>query len=191
MQSGDAPRGYTFVVGPTAHLESGRASWTIDTAPTSPEALPNDNVAAFSGWPGNTVFDTDPGIRVRYEHVSGWWQSAWGAVTPAPGSAPTQVQATWSLGACTGGSELTRTGRSSGDRAAVTFDDTAIAYYDDAGTRLDPGTDPWKVPATATRVEGIRVTVDWSSTGWRLDPATATLSARCTPVPPTDGATTP
>ena len=191
VQSGDAPRGYTFVVGPTAHLESGRASWTIDTAPTSPEALPNDNVAAFSGWPGSTVFDTDPGIRVRYEHVSGWWQSAWGAVTPAPGSAPTQVQATWSLGACTGGSELTRTGRSSGDRAAVTFDDTAIAYYDDAGTRLDPGTDPWKVPATATRVEGIRVTVDWSSTGWRLDPATATLSARCTPVPPTDGATTP
>ena len=154
-------------------------------------SVPAPKIAAFSGWPGSTVFDTDPGIRVRYEHVSGWWQSAWGAVTPAPGSAPTQVQATWSLGACTGGSELTRTGRSSGDRAAVTFDDTAIAYYDDAGTRLDPGTDPWKVPATATRVEGIRVTVDWSSTGWRLDPATATLSARCTPVPPTDGATTP
>ena len=47
--------------------------------------------------------------------------------------------------------------------------------------------------ATTRRLEGegIRVTVDWSSTGWRLDPATATLSARCTPVPPTDGATTP
>ncbi|WP_288784981.1 Ig-like domain-containing protein [uncultured Microbacterium sp.] len=190
VQSTAAPRGYTFVVAPTAHVDGARANWTIDENPTSPEALPNENVAVFSGLP-SSVFDTDPGIRVRYEHVSGWWQSEWGAVTPAPGSAPTQVQATWSLGACTGGTRLTADGRSTGDRARFTFDTADIAYYDAAGARLDPGDDPWQVPATASRVEGIRVIVDWARTGWNLDAATAPLSARCTPVPPTDGATTP
>lgn len=193
VQSGAAPRGYTFVVGPTAHVEGGRASWTIDRDPTSPETPPNENQAVFSGLP-SSVFDADPGIRVRYEHVSGWWQSEWGAVTPAPGSAPTQVQATWQLGACTGGAELARTWDSSGGRADVTFDASAVAYYDGAGARLDPGADPWRVPAAAERVEGIRVIVDWAKTGWRLDPATATLSALCTPAPPTapaPGTTTP
>ena len=190
VQSTAAPRGYTFVVAPTAHVDGARANWTIDENPTSPEALPNENVAVFSGLP-SSVFDTDPGIRVRYEHVSGWWQSEWGAVTPAPGSAPTQVQATWSLGACTGGTRLTADGRSTGDQARFTFDTADIAYYDAAGARLDPGDDPWQVPATASRVEGIRVIVDWARTGWNLDAATAPLSARCTPVPPTDGATTP
>lgn len=184
VQSGAAPSGYTFVVGPRAHVADGRATWTIDQTPSSSEAVPFDNVAVFSGLP-SSVFDADPGIRVRYEHTSGWWQSAWGAVTPAPGSAPTQVQASWALGACTGGTRLDRSSDSTGGRAQIDFDTTAIAYYDDADALLAPGSDPWIVPETAVRVEGIRVGVDWSAQGWNLDSATATLAARCTPVPPT------
>lgn len=182
-QSGAAPTGYTFVVGPTAHVGDGRATWTIDQTPTSPETPPYSNVAVFTGFP-STVFDADPGIRVRYEHTSGWWQSAWGEVTPAAGSAPYQVQATWSLGACTGGSRLEASSGSSGGRAQIGFDTSAIAYYDAEGQLLAPNPDPWIVPATAARVEGIRVSVDWSAQGWNLDPATTTLAALCTPVPP-------
>ncbi len=183
-QSGAAPKGYTFVVGPTAHVADGRATWTVDQTPTSYEAPPYANQAVFSGLP-SSVFDTDPGIRVRYEHTSGWWQSAWAAVTPAPGSAPTQVQATWSLGACSGGARLTTSSNSTGGLAQIAFDPATIVYYDQNGAVLDPGSDPWLVPADAFRVEGIRVTVDWSAQGWNLDNATSTLSAVCTPLPPT------
>ena len=183
-QSGAAPNGYTFVVGPTAHVNvnDGRATWTIDQSPTSDEQPPFSNVAVFSGYP-SSVFDTAPGIQVRYEHTSGWWQSAWAAVTPAAGSAPYQVQATWSLGACTGGSSLAHTSNSSGGIAAIGWDTSAIAYYDADGALLTPDADPWVVPAAAARVEGIRVTVDWSAQGWNLDPATTTLTALCTPAP--------
>ncbi|MFT4052157.1 MAG: Ig-like domain-containing protein [Microbacterium sp.] len=181
VQSGDAPEGYTFVVGPEAHVADGRATWTIDSTPTSSEPLPYSNVAVFSGLP-STVFDTDPGIRVRYEHTSGWWQSAWGEVTPAAGSAPFQVQATWSLGACSGGARLDASGASTDGLADIDFGTSTIAYYDANGALLPTGTDPWVVPAAAVRVEGIGVTVDWSAQDWGLEPATATLSAVCTPV---------
>ncbi|MBF4561385.1 hypothetical protein ITJ43_04480 [Microbacterium sp. VKM Ac-2870] len=184
-QSGAAPTGYTFVVGPTAHVtgagtEAGRATWTIDQTPTSPETPPNDNNVAFRGLP-STVFDTDPQIQVRYEHKDGWWQSAWGQVTPAAGSAPYQVQASWTLGTCTGGTTLSRTGSTSGSDGRVTFDPSGIRYYDKNDALIAPGTDPWTVPDAAVRVAGIRVVVDWAGTGWNLSPATADLSARCTP----------
>lgn len=184
-QSGAAPTGYTFVVGPTAHVSgdgnaSGRAAWTIDQKPTSAEAPPNDNNVVFRGLP-STVFDSDPGIQVRYEHKDGWWQSAWGDVTPASGSAPYQVQASWSLGTCAGGTTLTRTGSSSGSRAGIAFDASGIRYYDKNDAVLAPGADPWTVPGNAVRVSGIRVVVDWAGQGWNLAPATADLSTRCTP----------
>lgn len=183
VQSGAAPTGYTFVVGPTAHVDGNRATWTIDQQPTSRETVPNENVVAFSGWPGSTVFDADPRIQVRYEHTSGWWQSAWGTVSPAAGSAPYQVQASWGLGACTGGSELARTSSSTGSLAAITFDTSRISYLDENGATLPTGENPWLVPDAAVQVTGIRVEVDWSRQGWRLDDATAQLSARCTPSP--------
>ncbi len=127
------------------------------------------------------MFDKDPGIEVRYEHKDGWWQSDWGDVVPAAGSAPYQVQASWSLGTCTGGTTLTRTAGSSGSDAAVTFDAAGIRYYDKNDALLVPGTDPWTVPAEAVRVTGIRVVVDWSGQGWNLAPASAELATRCTP----------
>jgi hypothetical protein len=105
---------------------------------------------------------------------------------PAAGSAPYQVQASWSLGTCTGGTTLSRTASSSGSDAAVTFDPAAIRYYDKNDTVLAPGTDPWTVPANAVRVTGIRVVVDWSGQGWsppRERGARHTLYASAAPNP--------
>ena len=178
VQSGAAPTGYTFVVGPTAHVSDGRATWTIDQTPTSRETPPNQNVAVFSGLP-SSIFDSDPRVQVRYEHTAGWWQSAWATVTPARGSAPYQVQATWALGTCAGGARLDATGNSTGGLAQITFDP---AYYDANGALLPLNSDPWIVPDEAVRVEA-QVSVDWAGRGWNLDPATGSIAALCTPLP--------
>ncbi|MBZ6373247.1 MAG: hypothetical protein LBE44_15525, partial [Microbacterium hominis] len=58
-----------------------------------------------------------------------------------------------------------------------------ISYLDENGATLPTGENPWLVPDAAVQVTGIRVEVDWSRQGWRLDDATAQLSARCTPSP--------
>ncbi|GEP47051.1 hypothetical protein FVP74_02820 [Microbacterium saccharophilum] len=182
VQSTAAPEGFTFVVGPTPHVDGQRARWTIDSVPTSRETPPYDNVAAFRGYPSG-VFDTDPGITVRYEHVSGWWQSAWGAVTPARGSAPYQVQARWWVDACNGGARLVPQAASTDSLARVDFTAVGMRYYDAAGAELAPGTDPWIVPDAAVRVTGIGVVVDWVERGWGLRPAAAEFSATCSPAP--------
>lgn len=179
-QNGEAPRRYTFVVGPTARVADGRATWTIDNPPTSPETPPESNIAVFDRFPTG-VFDSDPGIRVRYEHTAGWWQSAWGEVTPARGSAPYQVQARWSLGSCTGGSMLAPSGTSTDGRASISFPTDAIVYTDANGEVLPTDGDPLRVPDAAVRVTGVGVRVDWPV--WNLDSAIAEMSATCTPLP--------
>ena len=181
VQSTAAPEGYTFTVGPDALIDGQRAAWTIDEAPTSRERVPNENDVIFSGYPTG-VFDADPGIRVRYEHRSGWWQSEWGAVTPAPRSAPYQVQARWWVDVCAGGSRLAPQASSSNGQGTVEFSARRLTYYDAAGAELPVGDDPWLVPDAAVRVDGIGVEVDWPS-AWRLDEAEATFAAVCTPAP--------
>lgn len=183
VQSTAAPEGFTFVVGPTPHVDGQSARWTIDSAPTSGQTPPYDNVAAFRGYPSG-VFDTDPGITVRYEHTSGWWQSAWGTVAPARGSAPYQVQARWWVDACNGGARLVPQSSSTDSAARVAFSAADLRYYDAAGAELAPGADPWIVPDAAVRVTGISVVVDWAGRGWGLRPATADFSATCSPAPP-------
>jgi len=182
VQSGAAPTGYTFVVGRTPTVAGDRATWTISEPPASREDPPNDNVAVFSGYPSG-VFDSDPQIRVRYEHISGWWQSEWGAVTPASGSAPYQVQARWWLEPCTAGARLTAAGSSTGSLAAISFPIGTLTYLDALGAVLPLAADPWQVPVGAVSVR-VGVVVDWSAQGWNLDAATAELSAPCTPLPP-------
>lgn len=183
-QNGAAPRGYTFVVAPTPRVADGRATWTIDGAPTSPETPPTDNVAVFDGLPTGVV-GADPRIRVRYEHTAGWWQSAWGTVTPAAGSAPYQVQARWTIGACAGGTLLAPSGTSTDGRAEISFSADALIYRDAAGAVLPAGENLLRVPDAAVSVSGLGVRVDWSAQGWNLDAATAELSAPCTPLPET------
>ncbi|WP_439591821.1 Ig-like domain-containing protein [Microbacterium sp.] len=185
QQSVQPPTGYTFAVDATPDVGDGRAQWVIRAAPRSDESPPNRNVAEFSGIP-STVFGTDPGIRVRYVHSVWGTATEWATVTPASGSAPYQVQASWSVASCVGGSPLTPVGSSStdaaGNGASIVFGNADLRYYaGDVPLPHEPGT--WTVPAGATRVEGISVTASWNQP-WGLSAASSQFAAVCDPGPP-------
>ncbi|WP_442574699.1 Ig-like domain-containing protein [Microbacterium sp. F51-2R] len=181
VQSGKAPKGWTFVVADRANVGDGRAEWTIQQQPTSTEKVPNRNHVEMTGFPTG-VFGRDPGIQVRYVHD--WWGTAtpWATVVPAAGSAPYQVQANWSAdNACTGGGKLSPRGTSTDGKAAITFGNGNLTYYDKNGKVLPHTADTWEVPKGAVRVEGIRVTVSWTAQGWGLADASASFGAACAP----------
>jgi hypothetical protein len=187
QQAGRAPRGYTFVVDSAPDVGDGRAQWVIRAAPQSPESPPNRNRVQFEGFPSG-VFGADPLIRARYVHEI--WQTAtpWSPVGPRAGSAPYQVQASWSVESCIGGGELIPRGSSSnapdGSGATITFGPQALLYYDVNGALLPHDPDTWTVPVGAVYVEGISVTVQWLQP-WGLAPASTTFGATCNPnIPP-------
>ncbi|WP_426323874.1 Ig-like domain-containing protein [Microbacterium sp. E-13] len=185
-QSGRAPEGWTFVVDGTPTVREKRADWLIRADPTSTERLPNRNRAEFSGWdPGTTVFGRDPGIQVRYVHEFWGTATEWSTVTPRAGSAPYQVQATWEVTSCVGGSPLTTRGQSSqapdGSSADISFGNSGLRYYDERGRRIPHTDGTWDVPIGAVRVEGIAVSVDWGAQGWGLSPANSEFTAECQP----------
>lgn len=189
VQSATAPKGYTFVVDrkPVVDEAARSARWIIRDDPTSTvDAPPRFNEAVFEGLPSN-VIGTDPGIRVAYRHTRWGTLSDWAPVTPRAGSAPYQVRADWSVTTCVGGSDLVTRGTSSkspsGAGAAITFDPASLVYHDADGAVLAHTAGSWAVPAGAVRVDGIRVSVDWSALDWNLDKAAATFSATCTPGP--------
>ncbi|HEX5728086.1 Ig-like domain-containing protein, partial [Microbacterium sp.] len=183
-QNTAAPQGYTFAVDAAPDVGDGRAAWIIRSTPSSDEPVPNRSYAEFAGLP-SSVFDRDPGVQVRYVHESWGTATEWAAVTPRPGSAPYQVQATWGVQACVGGSDLLPVGDSSADaaggKAAIVFGNAGLVYYDSAGAVLPHTVDTWSVPVGAVRVDGITVSVDWSAQAWGLSPASATFSASCEP----------
>jgi hypothetical protein len=184
QQTGRAPEGYTFLVDAAPQIGGGRAEWIVREQPTSTERLPNRNRVEFAGLP-STVFGQDPGIQVRYVHEVWGTATSWASVTPRAGSAPYQVQASWAVAACVGGSDLVPTGDSSADaagtRAAITFGNAGLRYFDAAGAVLPHTADTWAVPVGATRVEGITVSVSWSAQGWGLSPADTAFAASCDP----------
>ena len=184
QQAGRAPQGYTFAVDAAPNVGDGRADWIVREEPTSPERVPNRNRVEFAGVP-SSIFGRDPGIQVRYVHEIWGTATAWATATPRPGSAPYQVQASWSVQKCVGGSDLVAVGDSSNDAAAITFGNSGLRYYDSAGAILPHTVDTWTVPVGAVRVEGVGVAVDWSAQGWGLSPADTTFSASCDPNPPT------
>ncbi|WP_375385799.1 Ig-like domain-containing protein [uncultured Microbacterium sp.] len=196
-QSANAPVGWTFVVDPTPQVgvdpaapQGQQARWSITAAPTSTDTPPRNNDPQFDAGPPTSVYDRDPGIRVRYVHRVWGTASAWANVTPAPGSAPYQVQARWSVASCVGGSTLQTSADSSNDpsgaKAAITFDPAGIIYRDALGAVLAPVADPWLVPVGTASVSGISVTVSWAAQGWNLAPATSSFAATCQPnLPPT------
>ena len=185
VQDDDAPQGYTFVVDARPDVTSNRAEWRIRDLPTSDEDPPRFNEAEFSGGPPTSVFDGDPGIRVRYVHQWRGPTTDWAAVTPRAGSAPYQVQATWSVTSCVGGGTLQRTSSSSnapgGGTAAITFGNGSLRYFDAENNPLPHEAGTWQVPVGAAYVEGISVTVDWSAQGWGLRNAQTTFAATCQP----------
>jgi hypothetical protein len=109
----------------------------------------------------------------------------WAGVTPRAGSAPYQVQATWSVTSCVGGGTLQRTSSSSnapgGGTAAITFGNGSLRYFDAENNPLPHEAGTWQVPVGAAYVEGISVTVDWSAQGWGLRNAQTTFAATCQP----------
>ena len=183
VQSGKAPKDWTFTVDGRPDIRDGRADWVIRAQPTSTERVPNRNHAEISGWPTG-VFDRDPAIQVRYVHD--WWGTAspWATVVPAAGSAPYQLQATWWVESCDGGGTLVARGSSSNTaqgKADVSFGNADLVYYDKNNKVLAHTAGTWEVPRGAVRVEGIGVTASWSAQGWGLSNATRTMSAQCQP----------
>ncbi len=188
VQSTAPPQGYTFVVSATPDVETNGARWVIRDLPTSSENAPTLNVPQFEGAPPNPVFDVDPGMRVRYTHTQWGTSSEWAVVTPAPGSAPFQVQAAWQVASCVGGEQLQVTGSSTGGGASFSFDTNSAVFTDEAGNTLafDPALGI--VPIGAVSVQSIGVTASWDAQGWGLAPASGAVGGACTPnipVPPT------
>ncbi|MCC2033619.1 Ig-like domain-containing protein [Microbacterium allomyrinae] len=192
QQSGRAPRGWTFAVDAAPDVSAQSAQWVIRAQPTSTERIPNRNYAEIQGGPPSSVFGRDPGIQVRYVHE--WWgpSTPWATAVPASGSAPYQVQANWSVTSCVGGGTLATawdsSNASSGAKAAVTFGNAGLRYYDESGAVLPHEAATWTVPVGAAYVEGIAVSVNWDAQGWGLTPASTTFAAECDPnrppVPP-------
>ncbi|HKP09045.1 MAG TPA: Ig-like domain-containing protein [Microbacterium sp.] len=183
-QSGKNPQNWTFVVdaAPNVDQNAQRAEWIIRDEPTTTERIPRNNHVEWSGWgPGTSVIGQNPGIQVRYVHD--WWPEAtgWSTVTPRAGSAPYQVQANWAITSCVGGGRLTTRGSSSsapnGTAATITFDTSAVRYFSRNGRDITDTADRTAVPAGTVRVEGVKVTVDWSALGWGLSSAQATIPA--------------
>jgi large repetitive protein len=188
VQSPSAPRGYTFVVAPRPYLSQAdrTAIWIIRDTPTSTvEDPPRFNDVVFDGGPRTTVIGKDPGMRVAYRHQVWGTTSDWGDVTPRAGSAPYQVLADWAVTRCVGGSDLVTRGRSSnspsGDTAKITFDPSALVYYDADGAVVPHDDGSWAVPVGAVRVENVGVRVDWSALDWNLDPVSVSFNATCNP----------
>lgn len=183
QQTGRAPQGYTFVVDAAPNVGDGRADWIVRADPTSAERVPNRNRVEFAGMP-STIFGRDPVIQVRYVHEIWGTATSWATVTPRAGSAPHQVQASWSARTCVGGSDLVAAGDSSGGLAVFTFGNAGLRYYDKNGAVLPHTDGSWAVPVGAVRVDGITVTADWSAQNWGLSAATATFGAACDPGTP-------
>lgn len=108
-------------------------------------------------------------------------------MTPASGSAPYQVLASWKVASCEGGKTLSASGSSSNDKAKVTFNYDNARYFDKNNAQLPraEGAAATAVPVGATRVDRIRVTVDWSAQGWNLDSASDDFGGECKPGTPT------
>jgi hypothetical protein len=187
QQAGRAPQGYTFLVDAAPDVGDGRADWIVRDQPTSTERIPNRNRVEFAGFP-TSIFGRDPVIQVRYVHEVWGTATSWETVTPRAGSAPYQVQARWNVQSCVGGSVLVAAGDSStdaaGGKAAITFGNAGLRYFDASGAVLPHTADSWAVPVGAERVEGITVAVNWTAQGWGLSPATATFGASCDPNTP-------
>lgn len=195
-----APKGYTFQVDGAPDVSDGRANWVIRDRPTG--TVEPGYTEEFDGLDSD-IFGADPGIQVRWrsnefpESVT-----EWGAVTPAKGSAPYQVWASWDV-VCKAGGDVTVNfdSEGGGKKPRVSFDAKNAQYWDRRGNEVSvddpqptptpgpsgsptstPTTEPetGTVPLKATRVTGIIVHVDWDGAGWGLAPVDETnVSGNC------------
>ncbi|MEV7768896.1 Ig-like domain-containing protein [Microbacterium sp. NPDC086615] len=186
-----APQGYTFRVDaePILDRDGGRAiaRWRIDETIQAGSKPPRNNVPVYTNFENNrsTVFDSDPGIGVYFEHELWGTKSETGRVAPAEGSAPYQVQASAYVRSCVAGDELDISRSSSNDKASLDVDTSQAVFRDAKGAVVPRAEGSDRVPVGAERVENVVVTVDWSAQGWGLDAATLTVSGSCSPGTPT------
>ena len=185
QQSGKTPQGWTFVVDASPDVSQNRAEWIIREQPTSSDRIPNNNNVEFSGGPPTGVFGRDPVMQVRYVHRLWGTATSWATVTPRAGTAPYQVQASWRVASCVGGSALSRAADSSaapgGSKPEIVFGNAGLRYFDDKNRVIPHTVDTWQVPVGAVRVEGVTVSVSWAAQGWGLQAANATFSGTCDP----------
>lgn len=190
-QNRAAPTGYTFHVGarPDVDQTARTARWRIDRIDEGIDP-PRNNEVFYENWgPGTSVFDRDPQIKVYFQHRFWGTQSERGSVTPAAGSAPYQVQASWSVQSCQGGGTLSIGQSSTDGRATFTTDYSGVRYLDVDRKPLPTDADnPRAVPAEARYVENIGLTVGWGA--WGLNDATGIrFGGDCTPSTPPAGGT--
>ena len=145
LQTGRPPEGWTYVVSPTPEVSQEGASWIIRDRPASAEQPPRNNSVEIQGGPPSSVFDRNPGIRVRYVHRQWGTATDWALALPREGSAPYQVWARWRVEVCEGGQPLALRGDSSNDpaggRASIVFDRGGAVFRDASGAVLP--FDPW------------------------------------------------
>lgn len=179
-QDTSAPQGYTFRVDAKPVVDGDTARWKISRIEAG-DKPPRNNTAVYDNWnDGTSVYDSDPGIGVYFQHNLWQTRSDRGVVKPASGSAPYQVQASARVDSCVAGSELKLGWKTSNGEARTSTDRSGVVYYDKAGKKLD-ATDPTIVPKGAVRVENARVVVSWSAKGWGLDDATLVTGGTCDP----------
>ncbi|QEW02066.1 Ig-like domain-containing protein [Microbacterium lushaniae] len=182
------PRGWSYAVNSRPDVSGQRAEWRMGE-PRSDDRIPRGYQPEFSGWP-SSVFNSDPGITVRYvRNEAGWQPSGSVAVPPASGSAPYQVAIEWGVTSCVGGSPLA-VGKTAGP-GTVTADTQSllIRYFDARNILVIPDT-AGTVPVRAVRVENIPVTASVGQ--WGLGDARGSASfGSCDPNLPPEPQPTP
>jgi hypothetical protein len=186
-QNDAAPEGYTFRVNPDAEVKDNVARWFFNRKIEAGTPPPRNNKVVYDNWgPGSTVFGRDPNILVYFQHDVWDTRSQPGLVKPAQGSAPYQVQASWTVVSCEGGGRLVAEGTTTNGAGSVTPIYGNVVYRDASGTQLPTNLeDPTLVPVGATTVDRVGATVAWSDPAWNLNPKTVEFAGTCRPGTPT------
>ena len=155
------------------------------SSPTRPSGSRTSNRVEFAGWgPARR-------LRPRPRHPGALRPRLVGDRDPVGdrhaarrAARPYQVQARGGCSRCVGGIDLVAAGRlvrrPAGGKAAFTFGNAGLRYFDARARAARTPPAPGTVPVGAVRVEGIEVTVDWSAQGWGLAPRARRSAATCT-----------
>ena len=162
MQSGRAPRGWTFAVDARAQClgHAGRVGHPPEPDVERARAQPEPRRVLRLGAGHDRCSTATPAIRCGTSTSRGGPRRRGLSVAPRAGSAPYQVQARWWVESCVGGSRPRRRGATRrptppAARRRSRSANGGLRYYDATGAQLAHTADTWTVPVGAVRVEGI------------------------------------
>ena len=167
---------------PTPNIGDGRADWIVRDAPTRPSAFPTATGWSTRGSRARSSGATR-GSRCGTCTRSGGRRPRGRPPPPVPAALRTRCRRTGACRRASGDRTWLRSAThraTAGGKAAITFGNAGLRYYDGAGAVLPHTVDTWAVPVGAVRVDGISVAVSWGAQGWGLSPANTTFSASCT-----------